>query len=231
MYGADLPGAFAERVRVLARNAVPLPASVPPPQGALVEPLSVVLHGLSRVNVQPGDSVAVVGAGVIGLLSVAALALHSPRHVVLIEPNTVRRAAASRVGATTTIDPASASPASVVEDLTDGSGADVVVEAAGTSATVGTAIDVVRHGGTVIWLGNAKRSVEIDEFQVVWKQLTLAASVGMTRESVRSAISLIARGQIASQEIISDVVPLSEGVAAFHRQARDADVVKTVLLP
>ena len=108
---------------------------------------------------------------------------------------------------------------------------DVVVEAAGITATVGTAIEVVRHGGVVVWLGNAARSVEIAEFQVVWKQLTLAASVGMTRDSVRRAIGIVARGQIATQEIISDVVPLSEGVAAFHRQARDIDVVKTILLP
>ena len=100
VYGADLPGAFAERVRVSSRNAVALPASVSSEQGALVEPLSVVLHGLSRVNVQPGDSVAVVGAGVIGLLAVAVLALHNPRHLIVIEPNMARRGVAIRVGAT-----------------------------------------------------------------------------------------------------------------------------------
>jgi len=231
VYGADLPGAFAERVRVSSRNAVALPASVSSEQGALVEPLSVVLHGLSRVNVQPGDSVAVVGAGVIGLLAVAVLALHNPRHLIVIEPNMARRGVAIRVGATTAVDPTAVSPDSVIKDLTDGSGVDVVVEAAGVTATVGTAIAVVRHGGVVVWLGNAAQAVEIAEFQVVWKQLTLAASVGMTRDSVRRAIAIIDQGRIATQEIISDVVPLSEGVAAFHRQARNNDVVKTILLP
>lgn len=230
MYGADLPGVFAERVRVASRNAVALPASVSPEQGALVEPLSVITHGLSRVNIRPGDAVAVVGAGVIGLLAVAVLALYNPRHLIVIEPNLARRGVAMRVGATTVVDPTAVAPGSVVKDLTDGSGVDVVVEAAGISATVGTAIDVVRHGGVVVWLGNAERTVDIAEFQVVWKQLTLAASVGMTRESVRRAIGLIDRGQVTTQEIISDVVPLSEGVAAFHRQARDPDVVKTVLV-
>jgi L-iditol 2-dehydrogenase len=175
--------------------------------------------------------VAVVGAGAIGLLAVAVLALHSPRQLIVIEPNTVRREVATRLGASTTIDPTDESFASVIADLTDGSGVDVVVEAAGTSATVRTAIDIIRHGGVVVWLGNAGRTIEIDEFKVVWKQLTLVASVGMTRQSVRRAISLIAQGEIATQEVISDVIPLSDGVAAFHRQARNNDVVKTILLP
>ena len=231
VYGADLPGAFAERVRISSRNTIPLPASVSSEQGTLVEPLSVVLHGLRRVNVQAGGSVAVVGAGAIGLLAVAVLALHSPRELIVIEPNTVRRELAIRLGATTTIDPTEESPVSMIADLTNGTGVDVVVEAAGISATVGIAIDVIRHGGVVVWLGNAGRTIEIDEFQLVWKQLTLAASVGMTRQSVRRAISLIAEGEIATQEVITDVVPLSDGVVAFHRQATDNNVVKTVLIP
>jgi threonine dehydrogenase-like Zn-dependent dehydrogenase len=66
---------------------------------------------------------------------------------------------------------------------------------------------------------------------VVWNQLTIHASVGVTRASVERAIALIADGAVAVERIVSLAVPLSEGVEAFHRTARDPSVIKTVLLP
>ena len=231
VYGADLPGAFAERVLIKARGAIPIPEAISFLQGSLIEPLSVVVKGLARTMIQAGDAAAVVGAGPIGLLAVAVLALHRPRHLAVVEPHPDRRRLARELGATVALDPAADDPGSAVAALTDGRGVDVAVEAVGLSATVKTAVDVARPGGTLVWLGNVGRVVEIDEFKVIWNQLTIHASVGATRQSVARAIQLIADGAVPVERIVTATVPLANGAAAFHRQATDPSVVKTVFTP
>ena len=231
VYGADLPGSFAERVRISARAAVPIPDGVTFEQASVVEPLAVVLKGISRAKVDAGDTIAVVGAGPIGLLSLAVMAQHRPRHLVCLEPQAARRALALQMGATIALDPTVPDTMEQLREMTDGQGVHVVVEAVGTTPSVRTAVDSLRAGGQLIWLGNVGRVVEIDEFKVVWNQLTIHASVGVTRASVTRAIELIATGAVPVDRIVNLTVPLIEGVEAFHRTARDPAVVKTVLLP
>jgi L-iditol 2-dehydrogenase len=229
--GADLPGAFAEYVRIPARNALPLPDGVSFLQASLLEPLSVVAGGLSRIRILPGGTAAVVGAGPIGLIAVGVLALTSPRELIVFEPQPSRRQLAVEMGATVALDPADIGVRDEVMRRTDGLGVDVCVEAAGISPTVATAVEITRAGGSLVWLGNAGRIVEIDEFKVVWNQLNIHASLGVTRESAQAAIHILATGKLKIERIVSLSVPLSDGVAAFHRTAQDPTIIKTVLLP
>ncbi|MFN8621291.1 MAG: alcohol dehydrogenase catalytic domain-containing protein [Chloroflexota bacterium] len=231
VYGADLPGSFAERVRISARTAVPLPPEVSFLQAALIEPLAVVVKGTSRAKVDAGDSVAVVGAGPIGLLSLAVMAQHKPRHLIALEPQAPRRELALAMGATIALDPTQPETLEQLKAMTGGQGVQVGVEAVGSSASVRTAVDAIAPGGQMVWLGNVGRVVEIDEFKVVWNSLTIHASVGVTRAAVVRAIELIASGAVEVERIVSLAVPLEEGVDAFHRTAQDPSVVKTVLLP
>jgi L-iditol 2-dehydrogenase len=231
VYGADLPGSFAERVLIRARTAVPLPDTVSFLQAALIEPLAVVVKGTSRAKVDAGDTVAVVGAGPIGLLSVAVMAQHRPRHLIVLEPQAVRRELAMAMGATVALDPTAPDAMDQLRSLTGGLGVHVAVEAVGSTASVRTAVDSLQPGGQLVWLGNVGRVVEIDEFKVVWNSLTIHASVGVTRAAVVRAIELIASGAVTVERIVSLAVPLAEGVDAFHRTARDPSVIKTVLLP
>jgi 2-desacetyl-2-hydroxyethyl bacteriochlorophyllide A dehydrogenase len=231
VYGADLPGAFAERMLIRARTAIPLPDSVSFLQAALIEPLAVVVKGTSRAKVDAGDTVAVVGAGPIGLFATAVMAQHRPRHLVVFEPQASRRDLALAMGATIALDPSRPDALETVRSLTGGQGVHLVIEAVGSSASVRTAVDCVAPGGQMVWLGNVGRVVEIDEFKVVWNSLTIHASVGVTRSAVIRAIELIASGAVPVERIVTLTVPLSEGVDAFHRTARDPAVIKTVLLP
>jgi L-iditol 2-dehydrogenase len=231
VYGADLPGSFAERVLIRARAAVPIPDEVSFLQAAIIEPLAVVIKGISRAKVDAGDGVVVVGAGPIGLLAIAVMAQHRPRHLVALEPQPARRELALTMGATLALDPTAADTMEQLRDMTDGQGAHVAVEAVGTTASVRTAVDSLRAGGQMVWLGNVGRVVEIDEFKVVWNQLTIHASVGVTRASVVRSIELIASGSVPVERIVSLAVPLEQAVGAFHQTARDPAVVKTVLLP
>jgi L-iditol 2-dehydrogenase len=231
VYGADLPGAFAELVRIKARAAVSIPESVSFVQAALIEQSSVVVKGVTRASIAAGDSVAVVGAGPIGLLAVCLLNLHRPRNLIVVEPNEERRTKAVELGATLAIDPGQVDPWTAVAEVTGGVGVDVCVEAAGITPSVANAVNVTRAGGTLVWLGNTGRVVEIDEFKVVWNQLTIVASVGMTRASVTRAIELIETGAMPVERLVSLAVPLADGVAAFERTVHDTSVIKTVLLP
>lgn len=231
VYGADMPGAFAELIRIKARSAVPIPDAVSFIQAALIEQSAVVIKGLARASIDAGDSVAVVGGGPIGLLAVCLLKLHSPRNLIVVEPNQERRSKALELGATLAIDPGQVDPWTAVAEVTGGVGVDVCVEAAGITPSVANAVNVTRAEGTLVWLGNSGRIVEIDEFKVVWNQLTIVASVGMTRASVTRAIELIESGAIPVERLVSLAVPLAEGVAAFERTAHDMSVIKTVLLP
>ena len=231
MYGADLPGAFADLRRIKSRAAVRIPDGVSFVQGALIEQLSVVVKGISRATIAAGDSVAVVGAGPIGMLAVFVLGLHRPRNLVVVEPDEGRRRKAVEFGATLAIDPTQVDPWTAVAEVTGGVGVDVCVEAAGITPSVASAVNVTRPGGTLVWLGNTGRVVEIDEFKVVWNQLTIVGSVGMTRASVTRAIELIQTGAVPVERLVSLAVPLADGVAAFERTVHDMSVIKTVLLP
>ncbi|MFO7532842.1 MAG: alcohol dehydrogenase catalytic domain-containing protein [Candidatus Limnocylindrales bacterium] len=231
VYGGDLPGAFAELFRVSERTAIPIPDEVTFRQAALIEPLAVVVKGLARAKFDAGDSAAVIGGGPIGLIATAVLALHRPHHLVVMEPLPARREIARQMGATLVLDPTQDGAMDAFMQATNGLGADLTVEAVGSTASVRSAVDATRAGGQLIWLGNVGRIVEIDEFKVVWNQLTIHASVGVSRRSVERAIELIADGAVPVENILSLDVPLDEAVDAFHRTARDPDIVKTIIRP
>jgi threonine dehydrogenase-like Zn-dependent dehydrogenase len=159
------------------------------------------------------------------------LALHRPRQLIVMEPLEARRELAAGMGASLTLDPTAEGALEAALSATDGLGVDVGVEAVGSTASVATTVDLVRGGGQMVWLGNVGRVVQIDEFKVVWNQLTIHASVGVTRASVQRAIQLIADGSVPVERILTLDVPLDEAVEAFHRTARDPQVVKTIIRP
>jgi threonine dehydrogenase-like Zn-dependent dehydrogenase len=231
VYGGDLPGAFAELFLISERGAIPIPEAVSYRQAALIEPVAVVIKGLSRAHVDAGDNAVVIGGGPIGLIATAVLALHHPRQLIVVEPLAARREIARTLGATVTIDPGEEDAAARIEAATFGLGADVTVEAVGSTASVASAVNATRAGGQLVWLGHVGRVIEIDELKVVWKQLTIHASVGVTRASVERAIALIADGSVPVEHILTLDVPLAEAVEAFHRTARDPSVVKTIIRP
>ena len=128
-----------------------------------------------------GDSTAVIGGGPIGLIATALLALHRPRQLIVLEPHVAaRREIARQMGATLVLDSLTAVDGAMdaLRDATGGLGADLTVEAVGTTASVASAVDAT--GVAVSWSGSATlgASWRIDEFKVVWNQLTIHASVG-----------------------------------------------------
>jgi L-iditol 2-dehydrogenase len=224
-------GAFAEYVTVPARIAYSLPDDMPFAHAALIEAVSVAVHAMSLTPVALDDTVVVVGAGMIGLLALQAALLAGAGGVFVIDLDDTRLELARNLGATRTFNSNNCDPISEIGTLTSGRGADIALECVGISSTVKLAMDAVRKGAAVTLVGNVTPRVEIGLQSAVTRQIRLQGSCASSGE-YPACISLISRGAIRVEPLLSAVAPLEEGAAWFRRlYAREPGLLKVVLQP
>ncbi len=224
-------GAFAEYVTVPSGIAYHLPANMPFPHAALIEALSVAVHAVSLTSISLEDTVLVVGAGMIGLLALQAAMLAGAGRVFVMDLDDTRLELAHTLGATGTLNSRNAGAISDLLALTGGRGADAVLECVGSSATVKLAVDAARKGGTVTLVGNIAPTVELGLQSVVTRQIRLQGSCASSGE-YPACISLMSRGAIRVEPLLSAVAPLEDGAAWFHRlYSREPGLLKVVLQP
>jgi len=226
LMGKDAPGAFAEYVVWPARNLVRLPDSVTFEQGALVEPLAVAVRAVNRAGAGGATSAVVVGAGTIGLLVASVLKHRGVATVVISDPSVERRAVALNMGVGVAVDPLQVDIGEVVRELTGGLGADVAFEAVGIGATVAQAHAVVKYGGTVVWIGNNVRVIDVDMQQVVTRELRVLGTYGMNGDDFVAALGLLEAGAIDASSLINRRATLEEGPALFDELLASPGVVK-----
>ncbi len=224
-------GAFAEYVTAPARIAYPLPDNMPFSHAALIEAVSVAVHAVSLTPIALDDTVIVIGAGMIGLLTLQAASLAGAGRVFVLDVDDTRLELARSLGATRTFNSRDQSAMADLLQQTNGGGADSVLECVGTPVTVNLAIDSVRKGGTVTLVGNVSPRVEIGLQSVVSRQIRLQGSCASSGE-YPVCISLMARGAIRVDSLISAVAPLNDGAAWFERlYNHEPGLLKVVLQP
>ena len=224
-------GAFAEYVLVPARITYRLPDNFSFPEAAMLEAIAVALHAVALSDVRAQDTVVVIGAGMIGLLTAQAVRVAGCSRVVVADIDQSRLVLAGQLGITHTVCVSASDAVARILDHTGGSGADVVIEAVGTSDTVNVAIDTVRKGGRLTLVGNVSPSVTLPLQKVVARQILLQGSCASAGEYPR-AIELVANGAIQVKPLITAVAPLTEGPAWFERlHAREPNLMKIVLTP
>ena len=224
-------GAFAEYVTVPARIAYSLPEKMPFAHAALTEAVSVAVHAVSLTPVTLDDTVVVVGAGMIGLLTLQAALLAGAGRVLVIDLEDARLELARNMGATGTFNSNHCDPVSEIRNLTSGRGAEVALECVGISPSVNLATESVRKGGAVTLVGNVAPKVDIGLQSIVTRQIRLQGSCASCGE-YPACISLISRGAIRVDPLISAVAPLDEGAEWFRRlYAREPGLLKVVLQP
>jgi len=224
-------GAFAEYVTVPARITYLLPDNMPFAHAALIEAVSVAVHAVSLTPVALDDTVVVVGAGMIGLLTLQAALLAGAGRVFVFDVDDTRLELARSLGATGTFNSNNGNPILEIRKLTSDRGADVALECVGISPTVNLAIEAVRKGGMVTLVGNVAPRVEIGLQSIVTRQVRLQGSCASSGE-YPACISLISRGAIRVEPLLSAVAPLDEGAAWFRRlYAREPGLLKVVLQP
>ena len=145
-------GAFAEYMiipaSIVRRTTFEIPAHIPYAHAALLEPLVTVVHGWHKVAIQPGETVAIIGAGgPISLLFLQLALRAGASQVIAIGHSPARLDVAKKLGATHLVNAKEADTITTIRELTHGYGADVVIECAGTKQTWDTSVDVVRRGG------------------------------------------------------------------------------------
>jgi L-iditol 2-dehydrogenase len=193
-----LSGAYAEWLvvpeRIAAVNLHDVPRGVAPEVAAMVEPLACCLRGVERARITAGDTVAILGAGPIGLMLAASVA-DAGGWPVVVGGREVRRALVEEFGA----------------EVGDGRGADIVIEAAGTEQAWSDAVELVRPGGTVVMFGGLPRDARppIDAYRLHYEELTVRGAFHHTPQTVRAALVFLSSGAYPWGRLVTHRVSLA----------------------
>ena len=223
-------GAFAEFVTVPQRIVHPLPDAMSFAEAAMLEPVSVALHAVKVSDLRGGETALVIGAGMIGLLTMQAAKAAGCSRVMIADVDATRLKLAEAMGATEILHLSGSDLSEEVYRRT-GCGVDVVLEAVGRNETVQAAIASARKGGTVTLIGNITPQVTIPLQVVVSRQLRLQGTAASSGE-YPEAIQLVGSGKIQVKPLITAVAPLEEGPRWFERlYAHEPNLMKIVLAP
>ncbi len=237
LLGIDLDGGFGQLVAVPANRLYPLPDNVPMSHASMVEMYGLGQHILRRGQVQPGESVVILGAGKLGL-SVLDVLCHSaaPSLAIMVDRQPFRLQVAGKLGAEWLIDVEQQDPVAEVMDITHGVGVDCVIEAVGhyhlvkgQEAPLAQAVKMVRAGGRIVTAGLGEplsavhfKTLVLKEAQIVGSRVTLG--------EFQPALRLLARGLLHPELLITHHLAMRDAGAAFERVDReDPGTLKVVL--
>jgi len=186
--------------------------------------------GVLNGGVQPGDTVAIVGAGPIGLSAIMGAGLFSPGHIVAIDLADARLEAAKRFGADLTVNNGREDPVAAVRALTDGLGADVAIEAVGVPQTFELCTELVRPGGHVANIGVHGAPATL-HLETLWARNVTVTTGLVDTYSTPTLLRLVASHQVDADRFISHHFPLGQMIEAYDVFARAADTgaLKVVL--
>ncbi len=231
-------GAYAEYMRIpariVAKNTLIVPQSLPLEHAALTEPLACVVRGLEETGAKPGDHVVVIGAGPIGLMFMHVAQL-AGMEVIAVVKRDEQIASARTFGATHVVqtNPMGDTVAEVRALTAHHRGVDVAIEAVAAPLTWQWAVDMVRRGGTVNFFGGcaAGTKVEIDTNRLHYNDITLKASFHHTPAACRKAFDLLASGRFKCSEYITGRAQLEELETVLRCLMDRSNDIKTAILP
>jgi alcohol dehydrogenase len=232
--GHKIDGTQAEYVRVpfADTSTYPAPAGVADEELLMLADILPTGYEVGVLNgcIRPGDVVAVVGAGPIGLAAIMGARLFSPSHIIAIDKADTRLEAAKQFGADVVVNNSREDALSIVHGLTDGLGADVAIEAVGVSATFELAADLIRPGGHVANIGVHGEPATL-HLETLWiKDVTITTGLVDTY-STPTLLKLIRTGQIAPGRFVTHHFELDDFIEAYDVFGRAADTgaLKVVL--
>ena len=229
-YGHSVQGADATYAVHGVKCIFPLPDAISFDEGAVIDPASIALHVANRGNVAPGDNVAIMGAGAIGLLGGDAARIRGAARVIVVERNPGRLAKAASMGFET-IDPSAGDPVAIVREMTGGLGADVVLECAGVPVTVQLALGMLRRGGRCAAVGIPTQGVEIAMQRLVLDELELVGCRASAGE-MRRVMPLVEQGRMRVREVMTHRFALTDyaqALATFNDPTSGA--IKIIVAP
>jgi len=212
--GVQQDGAFTDLITARWEKLIPA-KSLDLQALALVEPLAVGFHAVSRGRVTASDIVLVFGCGMIGLGAIAAAGLHRGATVIAVDIEDSKLAVAKKAGATHTINSRTENLHERLQAYTDGHGPDVAIEAVGNPATFTAAVDEVCFAGRVVYIGYAKAPVSYETKYFVMKELDILGSRNSTPEDFRDVITLLESGRYPIADTVTRTVSFAEAGQAL----------------
>jgi len=230
-------GAYAEYIKVPARmvlvNMQEIPEHVPFEEAAITEPLACVLRGAEKANVKLGDTVAIIGAGPIGLLHLLTAKKMGAEKIIVTDLVDERLDMAEKLGADEAVNAGREDVVQRIKELTGGYGADVVIEAIGQPSTWEQALKMARKGGTVLEFGGCPPNTEIrvSTEMLHYGDLTVIGAFHTTPTYFKKALNLISSGAINVKPLITQRMPLTKIREAFETLITSKKDVKIAINP
>jgi len=196
-------GGLAEYTVVRRAMAHRLPLGMTPVQGALIEPLAIAWHTANRCRLEAGQTVAIHGAGPIGIGVCLTLKARGV-DVIMVDPSPLRRGVLQRLGARVTLDPTDCDPIAAIRDLTGGRGAHASVDAAGVPAAFNAMLHGTRVDGTAVVVAIHHMPVVIPPFDLLMPEVNITG-VAMSVRAFPSVIDAMARGHYPLDEWVETI--------------------------
>ena len=226
----DIPGAYADYVRVGAGETLHLPEGVDFVRGAMVEPLAVGLHAVNAARLTPGESVLVLGAGPVGLAVAQWCQLFGAREVVVVDRVAARLALAERLGATQTVDTSREELLPALRRMGAARPA-VVMECIGVPGTQQLAMDHAPVGGRVVVVGVCMAPDTLRPVRAITRELQVNYVYMYRRDEFALTIDLLDRGRLQPDAMLTGMVEFADFPAAFEGLKTDKSACKVLLLP
>ncbi len=231
------PGGFAEYIRLPRLNVeqgiFPLHDNVSFEEATFVEPLACVLRGQRLANLQPGQTVLVIGSGVAGLLHMQLARNSDVGYIIATDIVDYRLEAARKFGADVAVRADEYTP-TCVRQAADGRLADLVIICSGAASAISQALESVERGGTVLFFASTEPgvSISISVNDLFWRnEITLTSSYGGSPADCAAALDLIQAGKIRVREMITHRLGLAETGLGFQLVARAQDSLKVIIEP
>lgn len=224
----DLPGGFAEYVRVLPDMLIPIPDGVDSRNAALAEVFASSYHGLICSG-RKGGSALVMGGGPIGLAMVALLKLHGFSPVMLSEPQESKRRIGMRMGADATVDPFRDNLGYQIFNLTNDLGFDAIFECSGVVGNLPLAMDFVAIRGAITLVSVISDFAKIPLRRLNFSEARITASISNTHEENRQVLAWMEKGELDGRPMITDLITLPELPEVFAQRILQGKSAKVLL--
>jgi 2-desacetyl-2-hydroxyethyl bacteriochlorophyllide A dehydrogenase len=226
--GVDIDGGFAENCIAPAKQCFKISETINPHCAALLEPLSCAIYGFQKADVKPGDSVIIVGGGMIGFLMLKLCRLSPAKQIIVVEPDKKRQLLMKKSGANAVINPKIENYHENLSDMTDG-GAEVVVECVGSIPVVAQSYRLVKRGGRLVIFGVSPKDHQwaASPYDIYRNDITITGSF-LNPFTFKTAVELITHAKIVVDDVDIKAFPLREIRQAFENQIQRLSL-KTVI--
>jgi len=231
-----IPGGISEYILIpeinLRNDTLALPEEMSYEDGTLIEPTACVVKSLTRSGIKEGDTLLIIGLGVMGQIHILLARKFGAGKVIGADRVPFRLKKALQFGADHVIDVAENNLFESVRVLTNGSMADVVIVGPNSAAAMRQGIGVVSRGGTVVLFTPAKpgESLRIDPNSLYFKDISLVTSYSCGPADTRKALALIREGWVSAERLVTHTFPLEKTAEAFTLTSQAGDSLKSIVV-